>query len=142
MPIYCLFSNIIISKSGFIIVNSVCINYDVENKYKMIVINGKSFKGNSVSISGNNIIIDGNVVDGLEDEKVINIKVDGNIETLDIDNCDKIDITGECGVVTSKNGNIMIKGNVSGDVTNKNGNIMCHSVGGDVETKNGNIVHS
>ncbi len=107
----------------------------------MIVINGKSYKGNSLQINDNEILIDGRRVDDQEDQKVINITVDGNIDTLNVDSCDKLEITGDCGNVTSKNGDIQISGNIDGDVTNKNGNIMCRNVSGDVETKNGSIQH-
>lgn len=106
----------------------------------MITINGKIYSGNSISVNNDIVIIDGKRVDD-DDKKVINIKVEGNIETLDVDYCDEINITGDCKTVTSKNGNIQVKGNVSGDVTSKNGNIVCRDVTGDVETKNGNIVH-
>lgn len=108
----------------------------------MITINGKTYKGNNLQISGNQVLIDGKRVDQQEDEKVINITVEGNIDTLDVDYCDKLEITGDCGSVTSKNGNIQVKGNVNGDVTNKNGNIVCRNVAGDAETKNGDVIHS
>ena len=109
----------------------------------MVKINGKTYKGNNVSMINNKIFIDGKeVTDTDDDSKVINIKIEGNIETLNIDTCDKLDVIGECGIINSKNGNVVINGNVSGDVTNKNGNIVCGNVSGDVDNKNGNIKHS
>jgi hypothetical protein len=108
----------------------------------MVTINGKTYKGNNVSMINNKVFIDGKEVTGDDsDSKVINIKIEGNIETLSIDSCDKLDVIGDCGVVNSKNGNISISGNVNGDVTNKNGNISCGNVSGDVDNKNGNISH-
>jgi hypothetical protein len=108
----------------------------------MIQINGKTYKGNNISMNNGKILIDGKAVEGHEDEKVINVTVNGNINSLAIDDCEEIKITGECGAVTSKNGNIVVKGNVTGDAISKNGNIVCSNVGGSAETKNGNIVHS
>ena len=108
----------------------------------MVTINGKTYKGNNVSVINNEVFIDGKRADQTEDTKVINITIDGKVETLDVDYCDKLEITGDCGNVSSKNGNIQVKGNVSGDVTNKNGNIVCRDVGGDAETKNGDVIHS
>lgn len=112
------------------------------NKQIMITINGKSFKGNNVSIINNEVIIDGKKANSDDDSKIINISIDGNIESLNVDYCEKIEVVGECESVSSKNGNIAIQGNVSGDVTNKNGNIICRNVGGDASTKNGDVVHS
>jgi hypothetical protein len=107
----------------------------------MVTINGKNYKGNNVSVINNEVFIDGKRADQTEDAKVINITIEGSIQELDVDYCDKLEITGDCGSVTSKNGNIQVKGNVSGDVTNKNGNIVCRDVGGDAETKNGDVTH-
>ncbi len=108
----------------------------------MVTINGKTYKGNNLQISGNQVFIDGKQVGPQEGETTINITVDSNVQTLDVDYCDKLEITGDCGNVTSKNGDIQVKGNVGGDVINKNGNIVCRDVGGDAETKNGNVIHS
>lgn len=110
----------------------------------MITVNGITYHGDNVTIKNNQVWVDGiRQFDGKEiDEKIINITIDSNIENLHIDNCDKIKITGDCGSVVSKNGNIQTKGNVHGDVISKNGNIVCRDVNGNVETKNGNIVHS
>ena len=109
----------------------------------MITINGKSYKGKSVSIINNEVIIDGRRVNDsdIDNAKVININIDANIDTLSVDYCETLEITGDCGNISSKNGNISVKGNVRNDVSNKNGNIVCRNVGGDVETKNGDIIH-
>lgn len=109
----------------------------------MININGKSYKGNNVTISNGEVWIDGKLADDInKDEKIINITISANIQKLDIDNCNKLEINGNCKDVTSKNGDIKINGSVDGNVNSKNGNIVCGKVSGDVETKNGNIVHS
>ena len=108
----------------------------------MVRVNGKTYRGNNITIINGEVFIDGTKAEELEDEKVINVVVDGNINTLDVDYCDKLEVTGECGSVTSKNGNIQVKGNVGGDVNNKNGNIVCRDVGGNAETKNGDVIHS
>jgi hypothetical protein len=107
----------------------------------MITINGKTYQGNNLQITGNRVYIDGKPVDQEEDEKTINISVDGDIQTLKVDSCNQIDVTGNCKSVNSTNGNIQVKGNIEGDVVNKNGNIVCRNVSGSVTTKNGNITH-
>jgi len=108
----------------------------------MIIINGKKYTGNNLSISNNEVFIDGKRMEDDEDSKSITIQVEGNIETITADYCDSMSITGTCGNVTSKNGNIDVIGDVLNDVTTKNGNIHCGHVAGDVETKNGNITKS
>lgn len=108
----------------------------------MIIINGKKYNGNNLTIKGDQVYIDGKLAEDYEDGKNIYITVDGNVDNLEVDNCNDLKITGDAGYVTSKNGNIDIGGNVAGDVINKNGNIKCGNVGGDVENKNGNVRHN
>lgn len=118
-----------------------------------ISINGKSFFGSNISISGNKIIIDGKNV--TPNEKVINIVVNGNIDNLEVDACDKLEIHGdvnklrngsgdvECGDikgdVTSGSGNIICKGNVAGKLQTGSGDVECGEVKGDATTSSGNI---
>ena len=90
-------------------------------------------------MTGNKIFIDGE--DATPDAKVITVKVEGNVDSIDIDCCDSFTMTGDAGKIKSTNGNIDISGNVSGDVETTNGNVSCGSVGGSVKTKNGNIKH-
>ncbi len=107
-----------------------------------IIINGNqiiSNGNNNIIVSGNKIFIDGN--DVTPDAKEINIEVNGNIERLEVDNCNNIKVIGECKSVKSHNASIDIEGNVDGDVTTHNGNIDCQNVSGSVSTKNGNIKH-
>lgn len=108
----------------------------------MITINGKtiSSNGGSITITGGKILIDGKEVD-LEDVKEINIEVTGNVQQLDVDNCNKINISGDCNSVKTHNGSVDIGGNVAQDVSTHNGNVDCGNVGGNVTTRNGNIKH-
>jgi hypothetical protein len=103
----------------------------------MIIINGVSYSGNSVTILNNKVIIDGKSVES--NDKIINIEVNGNIDSLDVDNCESIKVKGDVGKVKSTNGNVKIEGSVNGDVSTTNGNISCFDVKGSVSTKNGNI---
>lgn len=107
----------------------------------MITINRKSFQGKNLSMLGDKIYIDGKLITGDDNQKEINITVDANIESLHIDYCNNLHVIGDCQSVVSKNGDILIKGNVIGDVINKNGNIICRDVAGNVDNKNGTITH-
>jgi len=105
----------------------------------MITINQKSFSGRSVSITRNKIIVDGVDVTP-ENDKVINITVDGDCESVNVDVCDKIDIKGNVtkGVKTMS-GDISIGGKVDGDITTQTGDVDCGDVDGTVKTMSGDV---
>lgn len=103
----------------------------------MIVINGKSFSGNSISIYGNKVIIDGK--DCTPDSKEINITVNGNLSKLKADVCNTIQINGDCGNVQTQSGDVEIEGAVSGSVSTMSGDVDCGDIGGNVSTMSGDI---
>lgn len=107
-----------------------------------ININGKTIhtNGGNICIGNGKITIDGKEV-GFEDSKEINIEITGNVESLDVDSCNKINIKGDCTIVKTHNGSVDIEGNVNRDVSTHNGNIDCGNVGGSISTRNGNIKH-
>lgn len=107
----------------------------------MININGRTYSGNNIQISNNRVIIDGKDVTGdHKDEKVINISVEGNIESLDVGYCQKISVKGDCGRVKSASGDVKITGNVTGDVSAQSGEIeIGGNVGGSVSTQTGDV---
>lgn len=104
----------------------------------MIEINGRSFSGSNISIVGGKVIVDGKEVDGLQDEKQINIVVNGDIETLQSGN-GNVTVSGVTGSVQTVNGEIEITGSVGGSVKTVNGNVRCGEVRGSVNSVNGNI---
>ena len=103
----------------------------------MITVNGKTYKGNNISISNGVVVIDGKRYDD-KDAKNINISVVGNLESLDVDSCEMIMITGDVGTVETVNGNVKC-GNVNGNVKTTNGNIKAGDIHGKATTSNGNI---
>ena len=109
---------------------------------KMVVINGRVFQGNNVSIAGEKIIIDGKAQStSYYDEKEIIIVINGNAENV---SCEVGNITVQGYVsknVKNTNGNIEIGGDVGGDVKNTNGSISCGNVAGDIDTTNGSVNH-
>lgn len=100
-------------------------------------INGGNFEGSNLQIKNKKIYIDGKLIE-IED-KVINITVNGNIESLKVDSCDSIDIVGNVGSCDAKNGNVKITGDVLGDVETMNGNVKCNILQGNAKSMNGNI---
>lgn len=105
--------------------------------------------GNSIKVSGNNITVinDKVFVDGQEVElgntkhTLFNIVVEGNTQEIS-GNFEKIVIKGDAGTVTSTNGDINVRGNVTQDVSTNNGDVTIKGhVHGNVKTLNGNIKH-
>lgn len=110
-----------------------------------IVINGKrvNYTG-TISFENGRFFLDGKELEDLEsltkDQKHIEIKVEGDIDRLQVDTCDNLYIEGSCNKVKTVNGEVEIGGNVFGDVESVNGEIEIHGyVSGDVKTVNGNI---
>lgn len=102
-----------------------------------IIINGKRFVGKNVSIKNGEIVVDG--VNVTPNEKTINIEVAGNIETLKVDSCDKIIVTGDVTNLQNGSGDITCK-NISGSTTSGSGNIEVEGyIGGNVQTGSGDV---
>jgi len=101
-----------------------------------ININGKSFVGRNIVMSGNKIIIDG--VDVTPDSKNIEITVNGNLDSLKVDMCDKITVNGNVNELSTTSGDVDCK-DVTGDVKTLSGDIECGNVGGSVQTTSGDI---
>lgn len=93
-------------------------------------------------INDGKIIVDGKPLSELEnevEEKVINITIQGDVERLEVDYCDKLTVTGNAKRVKSNSGDIEIHGNVEGDVHANMGQITCGNVEGDCHVNMGNI---
>lgn len=102
-----------------------------------ITINGKNYSGNNISITNGKVIING--TDVTPDSKTIEIKVNGNIEKLDVDACDKITITGNVSNVKTMSADVDISGDVTGSVQTMSGDVHCSNVGGSISTMSGDI---
>ena len=105
----------------------------------MITINGNKYSGNSIVVSNNKVIINGK--DVTPDSKNIEIKVDGDIDELKVDNCNNIEVNGNVNNIKSTNGDIDVNGNVNGSITTVNGDVDCHNIGGSVSSVNGDVKH-
>lgn len=102
-----------------------------------ITINGKTY-----SSSGNISVINGKVImDGGEfttEDKIINIHVEGDMNTLEVDCCDKVTVNGEVGRVSTVSGDIECR-NVNGGVSSVSGDVRCGNIGGNVSTVSGDV---
>jgi len=103
-----------------------------------IHINGKMYSGNSVSVSRNKIVIDGKEVPD-DENKVINIHVEGSIDTLKVDSCNKIKAEENVGELSTVSGDVKVKGDVYGDVRTVSGDVDCGEVTGNIKTVSGDV---
>lgn len=87
-----------------------------------VIINGKTFNyTGSLTMNNGKFFVDGKEVtdwgDLTKDQKHIDIKVEGDIDRLQVDNCNSVTITGNCNRVKT------VSGDVDGDVESVIGDI-------------------
>lgn len=107
------------------------------------IVNGKKYEipdGASYAIIGNDVYVNGKIFVNSKDikEKKIEIRIDGNVGSLDSGSAN-VTINGNCETVSNGSGNLNIKGDVKGNVTGGSGNINCGNVGGNVKAGSGTI---
>lgn len=108
------------------------------DKMADININGTSFQSSQIIINNDQrIIINGK--DVTPDAKKIDIKIDGNVDLVQVSACNSITVNGDTNSVKTSNGDVEVKGDVKEWVKTTNGDVKCGNVGGDVKTVNGDI---
>ena len=114
---------------------------------RTIVVNGDFIRRQTIGtmvINEGKITVDGKPLtelDKREDEKVINITIEGNVDRLEIDSCTKVEVQGDARRIKTSMGDIEIHGDVEGDVHTNIGSITCGYVSGDCHTNMGSISH-
>jgi len=101
-----------------------------------ITINGSTYYGNNIVIKNNKIIVDGANV--TPDSKEINITVNGDVNNLEVDSCNKISITGNVNKFSGGSGDVECHDIING-VTTGSGDIKCNNINGDVRTGSGDV---
>lgn len=104
----------------------------------MVIINGKVYSGNNLTITNNKVIIDGKVIDD-GNTKEINITVNSDIQNIKVDTCSSFNMTGNAGTVVTASGDVRISGSVNGSVTTVSGDVRCKSIAGSVSTISGDV---
>ena len=107
-----------------------------------VVINGKTMRVNgTVSIINGKVLCNGKPIEDLDsiEEKVINISINGDVEKIDVDACDRIEVTGKVDYIKTMSGDIEVHGDVTGDVETMSGDIDCGNVGGNASTMSGDV---
>ena len=119
--------------NGFNSVQTIVTNSNMST----ITINGVTYQGgNSIVAIGNKVLIDGQ--DVTPDAKVINITVDGNIDSVSAEYCQKIVVNGTANTVMTQSGDIECQ-DVTGNVKTMSGDVEAGNVGGDISTMSGDV---
>ena len=107
------------------------------------IINGRVYNHVSgvVTIENGCMLVNGKPIEDWSesDEKVINITIEGNVDSLDVSICNAITVNGDANKVKTGSGDITVEGNVDGDVKTGSGDIQCGNVDGDVSTGCGDV---
>ena len=96
----------------------------------------------NVTINNGKVTVDGKPLKDViskSNEKEIHIHIQGDIQRLEVDQCEHIEITGNVGRAKTNCGSFEIKGDVAGDVHTNCGSITCKNIEGDCHTNMGNI---
>lgn len=102
-----------------------------------ITINGIMYKGSCVVVSNGKVFVDG--IDLSPKDKNITINVEGPINSISADYCEKIIVTGNVLDIKTLSGDVDVRGNVSGSISTMSGHVACGNVGGSVQTMSGNV---
>jgi len=111
------------------------------NSNATVNIDGHSYSGQNVSINNGKVVIDG-VVQEQSLIGPVTVIVTGDIESL-ASGSGNVDVTGNCGSVSTMSGDFTGRGNVTGNVKTMSGDVrVTGHIGGDVETMSGDIIQS
>lgn len=123
---------------------------------RTIIVNGIKHEGDNIQIRNKKVIIDGKNVTP-ENTLIVNILVEGNVQSLQVDEAEKVAIAGHAGSVTTMSGSVEVRQDVEGKVESVSGSVrvggnvhksvqttsgsvrVSGSVGGDVTTVSGSI---
>jgi len=114
-----------------------------------IKINGRTISGDLVAgdvciscgtldIRNGRMFVDGKEVD-LGNERTINVEVIGDIKSLLVDSCEKVNVTGNVEKVGTVSGDVRVAGNVGGSISTVSGDVRCGEIAGSVSTVSGDI---
>lgn len=102
-----------------------------------IVIDGREFRGNNVTINNGKVTVDGVVQDG-ELSGPITVTVHGDVQYLENHSGN---VTAQnVGEINTGSGDVKC-GNVSGSIRTGSGDVECGTVGGNIRTGSGDVRH-
>lgn len=101
-----------------------------------IIVNQSSYAGRNIIINGNKVIIDG--IDVTPDAKEVIITVNGDIDSLKVDYCKDIVITGNVNDIKSGSGDIQC-GDIKNNASTGSGDIEANKIEGNIQTGSGDV---
>ena len=110
------------------------------NQSGTCTINGKTYKGNNISIIDGVIYIDGKIVDksNASINTTIIVKITGNVDSISTDSGD-VEVTGHAGKISTGSGDVST-GNCAGAISTGSGDVDINGqVYGSVKTGSGDI---
>lgn len=97
---------------------------------------------NGMVVDGDLSIINGKVmVNGKEittNDKKINIIIEGSVDQLKVDACDKIVVNGDVGELKTTSGDVILN-ECKGNIQTTSGDIECHGDCGSINTVSGDV---
>lgn len=104
-----------------------------------VIINGVTYSGHgSITVVNGRVTIGGK--DVTPEGKDIYIVVNGDVQSLSVDACHTINVTGDVGDLSTQSGDVKC-GDVAGCVQSMSGDVSCGAVRGSVKTMSGDITH-
>ena len=102
-----------------------------------MIINNNGHIGTSISVINGKVFIDGKEVK-LEDQKTINISIDGVVDNLSVDVCSSLQVKGHVNTIKTASANVICH-NVDGNINTTSGDVDCEDVKGSVQTVSGDV---
>jgi len=106
-----------------------------------IIINGNHINGDLVGrqliINNGKVFVDGKQIE--TNEKIINIKIEGDIDKLSCDVVERITVNGNVNNLQTSSGDVDITGNVTNGVSTSSGDVECGNITGNVKTSSGDV---
>jgi DUF4097 and DUF4098 domain-containing protein YvlB len=99
------------------------------------IINGLVVDGD-LSIRNGKVLVNGKEI--TTDGKKINISIEGNVENLQVDSCDKIIINGDVGRLQTTSGDVILN-ECKGDIKTTSGDVECHGDCQSINTVSGDV---
>lgn len=122
---------------------------EIKNNHATVIVHGDYVRGQkiivgakSIGIRNGNVIVDGKPLDNLQltqNDRNVNITIQGDIERLEVDVCDRLEVQGDAGRIKTNAGDVHVSGDCHGDIHANCGNITCGNVDGDIHSNMGTV---
>lgn len=109
----------------------------ISGAHGAVVVNGKSYLGNNVTVINGVVTVDGVRQDGTITEQQVQIVVQGDAQEIHTGS-GNVSAHG-AAVISTQSGDVTVKGQVHGNVSTMSGDVTCGNIAGSVRTMSGDI---